>query len=95
MLFCCHCCYCCLKLRFYYYYYYIGELCFPEWCTVNHKRRRINNSFTTGLIQTPREPIFYKLFIHTKIQGSLFASDMKMYIGICLGDVTFTRKQYV
>ena len=31
----------------------------------------------------------------TLIQGSLFASDIKMYIGICHGDVPFTRKQYI
>ena len=38
------------------------------------------------------------MFVDTRdvrIQGSLFASDIKMYIGICLGDVTFTRKQYI
>ena len=29
-----------------------------------------------------------------RILGSLFASDIKIYIGICLGDVPFTRKQY-
>ena len=28
-------------------------------------------------------------------QGSLLASDIKMYIGICLGDVPFTRKQHI
>ena len=30
-----------------------------------------------------------------KIQGSLFASDIEMYIVNCLGDVTFTCKQYI
>ena len=32
---------------------------------------------------------------HSRIQGSLYASDIEMCIGICLGDVTFTRKQYI
>ena len=32
---------------------------------------------------------------HTKTQGSLFATDIKMCIGICLGDITFTCKQYL
>ena len=32
---------------------------------------------------------------HLGAQGSLFASDIKMYIGICLGDVSSTRKQYI
>ena len=27
------------------------------------------------------------------MQGSLFASNINMYIGLCLGDVTFTHKQ--
>ena len=31
----------------------------------------------------------------TRIQGSLFASDINMYIGICLSDVAFTRKRYI
>ena len=31
----------------------------------------------------------------TRIQGNLFASDIEMYIGICLYDVPFTRKQYI
>ena len=31
----------------------------------------------------------------TRIQGSLFASDVKMYIAICLRDVLFTPKQYI
>ena len=30
-----------------------------------------------------------------RILGSLFASDIKIYIGICLGDVPFTLKQYI
>ena len=29
------------------------------------------------------------------MQGSLFASDIKMYIGNCLGDVSSTCKQYI
>ena len=29
------------------------------------------------------------------IRGGLFASDIKMYIETCLGDVSFTRKQYI
>ena len=33
-----------------------------------------------------------KMIAFTRIQGSLFASDIEMCIGICLGDVTFTRK---
>ena len=32
---------------------------------------------------------------NTRILGNLFASGIKMYIGICLGDVIFTRKQYI
>ena len=28
-------------------------------------------------------------------RGSLFASDIKMFVGICLGDISFTRKQYI
>ena len=31
----------------------------------------------------------------TMIQASLFASDLEMYVGICLGDVSVTRKQYI
>ena len=31
----------------------------------------------------------------TKIQGNLYASDIKMCMGLCLGDVTFTRKQCI
>ena len=31
----------------------------------------------------------------TRILGSLFASGIKIYIRICLGDVPFTRKQYI
>ena len=30
-----------------------------------------------------------------RIQGSLFANDTRMYIGICLGGVSFTRKQHI
>ena len=33
-------------------------------------------------------------FLFTRMQGYLFASDTKMYIGICLGDVTFIHVQY-
>ena len=29
------------------------------------------------------------------MQGSLFAGDIKMYIGICLDDVPFSSKQYI
>ena len=32
---------------------------------------------------------------YTRIQGSLFSSDVKMCIGICLVDVTFTHKQRI
>ena len=35
------------------------------------------------------------LHSYTRIQGSLFPGDIKMRIGICLGDVTFTCKQYI
>ena len=31
----------------------------------------------------------------TRIQGGLIARSIKMYIGICLCDISFTRKQYI
>ena len=36
-----------------------------------------------------------RIFFFTRIKESLFASDIKMCTGISLGDVTFTRKQYM
>ena len=57
--------------------------------TADFARKSLRNPDLSVKIPSPFN------FKDTKIQGSLFASDIKMYIRICFGNVPFTRKQYI
>ena len=56
----------------------------------------VTNDLKSGFVRGTRMNARIKAaLLKGWIQGSLFASDIKMCTGTCLDDVTLTRKQYM
>ena len=65
----------------------------------NARKQRIGKStHTVKLLHSYFQiyvAMFQVLINYSRIEGCLFANDIKMYIGICLGVIPLTCKQYI